>query len=64
MLIELITPLMLATSPMSIDVPKSTYDQGSQVSIYNTKTAQYRPPTFNGTQTYRYDGRPSDADND
>jgi hypothetical protein len=64
MLIELITPLMLATSPMSIDVPKSTYDHGSQVSIYNTKTAQYRPPTFNGTQTFNGQGHPMDADND
>lgn len=64
MLIELITPLMLATAPMSIDVPKYKYDHGSQVSIYNTKTAQYRPTTFNGTQTYRFDGRPSDSDND
>jgi hypothetical protein len=63
MLIELITPLMLATAPMAIDVPESKYDHTTQTSIHN-KTAQYRPPTANGTQTYLGNGRPFDNDND
>jgi hypothetical protein len=62
MLIELITPLMLATAPMTIDIPNGSYDHGSQVSTYNAKTRL--AATFNGTQTYRYDGKPYDADND
>ena len=62
MLIELVTPLMIATAPLAIDVPKGTYDHASQVTTY--KTAQYRPPTFNGTQTYGVTGRPMDNDND
>jgi hypothetical protein len=62
MLIELITPLMLATAPMAIDVPKGNYDHSSQVSTYkdNLKLAL----TMNGTQTFDYQGKPHDADND
>lgn len=62
MLIELITPLMLATAPMAIDVPKGTYDHASQVSTYkNMKTCMM---TVGGTQTYGFDGKPMDNDND
>jgi hypothetical protein len=61
MLIELITPLMLATSPMAIDVPESKYDHAAQVSVHKNLKLAF---TMNGTQTYRYDGKPSDADND
>ena len=61
MLVELITPLMIATSPIAIDIPKGTYDHKAQVSTY--QTAQ-RMPTFNGTQTYSATGKPMDADND
>jgi hypothetical protein len=66
MLIELITPLMLATAPMSIDVPDSKYDHATQISTYNnnTKTAQYRPPTSSGTRTFLANGQPYDNDND
>jgi hypothetical protein len=61
MLIELITPLMLATSPMSIDVPDSKYDHGAQVSVQkNLKIAV----TMSGTQTFDVNGKPRDADND
>lgn len=67
MLIELITPLMLATAPVAIDVPESNYDHNAQVSIHNsnTKTAQYpRQPTYSGTRTFGSTGQPMDADND
>jgi hypothetical protein len=62
MLIELITPIMLASAPMTIVVPEGNYDHGSQVSTYKglTKLAL----TMNGTQTYGADGHPRDADND
>lgn len=62
MLLELITPLMIASAPIKIDVPQGTYDHAAQVSTY--KEAQYRPPTWNQTQTYDFQGRPHDADND
>jgi hypothetical protein len=61
MLIELITPLMLATSPMTIDVPDAKYDHSAQVSVQkNLKLAM----TMSGTQTYNINGRPVDNDND
>lgn len=62
MLIELITPLMLATAPMAINVPESKYDHGSQVSIY--KDGVKLALTLNGTQTYNFQGKPNDADSD
>ena len=60
MLIELVTPLMLATAPITIDVPKDKYDHSAQVSVHkNLKLAI----TFSGTQTLMY-GKPNDNDND
>lgn len=71
MLIELITPLVLATAPAVVPVPIVKYDHLLQVSNQvDVKTgrplevAQYRPITFNGTQTFDANGRPRDADND
>jgi len=59
MLIELITPLLIATAPMTIDIPKGSYDHASQTSTYKKLAF-----TMNGTQTYNYQGRPSDNDHD
>jgi len=70
MIIQLLTPLMLTTQPVSFpDVSQATYDHGSQRVISeagneNKQTAQYRTTSFNGTQTYAMNGRPNDADND
>jgi hypothetical protein len=61
MLIELITPSMLAKAPMRIDIPNGSYDHESQVSTY-TKTAQMF--TVNGTRTFDTNGKPNDSDND
>jgi hypothetical protein len=61
MLIELITPLMLATAPITIVVPESKYDHRAQVSVQkNIKLAL----TLNGTQTFDFNGKPHDNDND
>jgi hypothetical protein len=62
MLIELITPLMLATSPMILNVEPSTYNHNQQVSA-----SVYGGPlsvTFSGTQTFGGNGRPMDSDSD
>ena len=71
MLIELITPLILATAPTVVTVPEVKYDHVLQVSRQvevksgqRVDLAQYRPPTTNGTQTYDYNGKPRDSDND
>ena len=70
MVISLLTPLMLAVTPVSLtDIAPSVYDHGSQRTIVkkgaeHNQTAQYRTTSYNGTQTYAYNGRPMDADND
>jgi hypothetical protein len=63
MLIELVTPLMIATAPIAIDVPKGAYDHAAQVTKYQDGY-KMAFPTFNGTQTFAANGRPFDADND
>lgn len=60
MIVEIITPLMLATTPLKIDVDKPIYSHAEQKQI----VSQYRPITFNGTQTFDAGGRPFDSDND
>lgn len=60
MIVELLTPLMIATAPMRIDIDMPKYDHQVQK---NTVVA-YQQITFNGTQTFDYNGRPNDADND
>jgi hypothetical protein len=66
MLVELLTPFMLVTSPATFPpLPPAHYDHQSQRVIPEGKKMQLAN-TFsaNGTQTYAYNGRPSDADND
>lgn len=68
MIVELITPLMIATTPMQItDVAPLKYDHATQAAVpaemKEFQTAQ-RTVTFNATQTFDYNGRPKDADND
>ena len=60
MIIELLTPSMLATAPMRIDVAAPMYDHQLQ----KNTTVAWQQVTMNGTQTYDYTGRPNDADND
>lgn len=62
MLIELITPLMLATSPMIITVEPTTYNHEQQVSMYKPDTVL--SVTYSGTRTFDYKGTPNDSDND
>jgi len=61
MLIELITPLMLATSPISITLEPTKYNHEQQVSAVKQGPLS---ATYNGTRTYDVQGRPFDADND
>lgn len=62
MLIELITPLMLATSPMIIAVEPAKYNHELQISMYKPDTVL--TATYGGTRTYDFTGRPYDNDND
>jgi hypothetical protein len=65
MLIELITPLVLATAPMTITVtePLKYSHEKQQVQAEGYQVAQ-RMPTMNGTQTFDWNGRPNDSDTD
>jgi hypothetical protein len=50
------------TGLINLDVPKGNYDHASQVSTY--KNMKLALPTFGGTQTYDYSGKPFDNDSD
>lgn len=63
MIIELLTPLMLVTAPVRIDMPEGVYNHATQTNAY--ADGQTTPSlTFAGTQTFAPNGRPSDNDND
>lgn len=65
MIIQLITPLMIATTPMQIqDVEPLKYNHTTQTATQGEFTTAQRMTTWNGTQTFDYRGRPSDSDND
>ena len=64
MLIELITPLMLATSPMIIAVETIKYSHETQQTYSTDIKLSQRTTTWSGTQTFGFDGRPYDSDND
>ena len=80
MIIELITPLILATSPLTITQSEQVfYSHETQQEILKvtfvkvtedqaeatTIISQFSPlPTLSGTRTFDYSGQPRDSDND
>jgi len=60
MLVELITPLILATSPTAITISESHYSHATQSSTVETTSCT----TLNGTQTFGINGQPWDRDSD
>jgi hypothetical protein len=65
MIAELITPLLLATAPMTITMEQLKYShETQQAQSQDIQVAQYRPTTWNATRTYAPNGQPSDSDND
>ena len=64
MLIELITPLVLATAPITIQqVEPLKYSHETQ-SVEATPQTILAQRTYSGTQTYDFNGKPWDNDND
>jgi hypothetical protein len=63
MIVELLTPLVIATAPIRIDVPEIAYNHETQVSVTVAK-ADIAGLTGAGTRTYDGFGQPFDADND
>ena len=66
MLIELLTPLMLATTPATITLSENvTYSHEAQSQVGdNGPISQFKTYTNGGTQTFDYRGKPNDSDND
>lgn len=67
MIIALLTPLLLATAPVRIDLPEGVYNHTTQVSEYKDGTSTHALSdgrTANGTRTFDFQGRPYDNDND
>lgn len=64
MLLEFITPLLIASAPITIDVVTPSYDHATQVSASEEQSKTMSTTTFNGTQTFDFQGKPWDADND
>jgi hypothetical protein len=66
MLIELLTPLLLATTPATITLSENvTYSHEAQSQVdENGPISQVKTYTFGGTQTFDFNGKPNDSDND
>ena len=64
MLIELITPLMLATAPIAITATEPLKYSHETQQVQSFQVAQYRPMTIGGTRTFDFNGKPNDSDND
>lgn len=62
----LLTPMLLASPPAKIDLPEMSYDHRSQTTVITgqIQEAQFRPRTWSGTQTFNFQGRPNDSDDD
>ena len=65
MIVELITPLMLATAPMTVTASEQLqYSHAQQTVDAPAYIVAQRNTTFGGTRTYDYRGQPWDNDND
>lgn len=69
MLVQLITPLLLASSPVAVTLPDAlVYDHARQQAVVRdgevTQTAQLRTRTSAGTRTFDRVGNPRDNDDD
>ena len=64
----LITPLMLATAAPAYTFQAPVYSHATQTAVGATLASNtgycYSTTTMNGTQTFSYDGKPSDSDSD
>jgi hypothetical protein len=62
MLIELITPLMLATAPTMVEAPKAVYDHKAQQVVAHNGITKDLVYGAGSTRTYDMSGRPNDSD--
>jgi hypothetical protein len=64
----LITPLMLATAAPAFNVQAPVYSHATQTALGATLVSStafcFTTTTMNGTQTFAWDGKPTDSDSD
>ena len=59
------TPDDLASTPEYLETAQSNFDYSTQKNTASSPLMSgMGTPTFNGTQTFDYNGRPSDSDQD
>lgn len=69
LLAPMLTPLMIMTAPATAEVVQHSYNHTAQTSTtfvdrqFSTGGC-FSTSTFNGTQTFSYNGQPSDSDAD
>jgi len=67
LLVPLLTPLMLMTAPITAEPVQHSYNHSVQTSsafMNGEDGICLTTSTFNGTQTFSYNGTPSDSDSD
>lgn len=64
MIIELVTPLMLATSPQIVDMKVPVYSHESQQTVALLDGEDKNKVSRSSTQTFDATGKPWDADYD
>jgi hypothetical protein len=65
MILELITPLLIASQPITLEVVDvNSYDHVTQVSATVAQVRTMSTTTFNGTGTFDFQVKPYDNDND
>jgi len=67
LLAPLLTPLMLMTAPITAEPVQHSYNHTVQTSsafMDGEDGYCFSTSTFNGTQTFAYDGTPTDSDSD
>jgi hypothetical protein len=65
MILELITPLLIAAQPITLEVVDvNSYDHVTQVSATIAQVKTMSTSTMNGTGTFDFNGKPYDNDSD
>ena len=64
MLVELITPIMLATAPVTVDAPVQVYDHKAQQVVMHDSTSETKRIFASSTRTFDAWGKPYDSDQD
>ncbi|MFZ4553663.1 MAG: hypothetical protein ACOYNQ_03825 [Burkholderiales bacterium] len=62
MIVELLTPLMIATAPVMVDVKHAVYSHEAQQTVALLDGGDKDKIAYSSTRTYDWNGNPNDAD--